>query len=264
MNDYRGTSAIELMLAETGRHVAFPRERDFSASVRSRIENRTTAGRRVFWSWSPRAAFVLALALIAVITSGLVLFPDARRAIADFLGISGVEIRVQEKAPSVKPPATPSLELGEASSIAGAQGQVAFDILVPSAPELAEPRVFLDTTAFGGAVTFVYEPGPRLPETEETGVGLLLTQFEAGIEQDLIKKVAVPGSFVMPLRFGDQAYWIEGDPHTILYRDSDGNILPDRTRLAGNTLLWEKDGVSYRIESELDRAGALRIARSMD
>ena len=38
----------------------------------------------------------------------------------------------------------------------------------------------------------------------------------------------------------------------------------ESVRLAGNTLLWEVDGVSFRFESALDRAAAVAVANSLD
>jgi hypothetical protein len=31
----------------------------------------------------------------------------------------------------------------------------------------------------------------------------------------------------------------------------------------GNVLIWEVDGITYRLETSLDRASALEVARSM-
>ena len=49
--------------------------------------------------------------------------------------------------------------------------------------------------------------------------------------------------------------------HEFLYLDANGNPQPDTARLAANTLLWERDGVTYRLESALDRDAALALAR---
>ena len=51
--------------------------------------------------------------------------------------------------------------------------------------------------------------------------------------------------------------------HEFFYLDADGEPQPDTARLAANTLLWERDGVTYRLESALDRDAALAIARQL-
>ncbi len=59
------------------------------------------------------------------------------------------------------------------------------------------------------------------------------------------------------------AYWISGNPHYVFLLDPNGGVIEDRTRLAGDTLLWERNRVSLRLESGLGKARAVRIARSM-
>jgi hypothetical protein len=57
--------------------------------------------------------------------------------------------------------------------------------------------------------------------------------------------------------------WIEGQPHTVLYRDSDGQVREERSRLAANTLLWEQSGLTLRLESSLSKDEAIRIAEGV-
>ena len=38
---------------------------------------------------------------------------------------------------------------------------------------------------------------------------------------------------------------------------------PDEIRLAGNVLIWEHDGITFRLETTADQATATRIATSM-
>jgi hypothetical protein len=62
---------------------------------------------------------------------------------------------------------------------------------------------------------------------------------------------------------GHEAYWITGAPHAFFYVDSSGDPLPDSTRLAGNTLLWVDDGVTFRFESDLDLRRAVALAERL-
>jgi hypothetical protein len=59
---------------------------------------------------------------------------------------------------------------------------------------------------------------------------------------------------------GGRGFWLEGAPHQFFYRDPDGSVRPDTLRLAGNTLLWEQGGVTLRLEADLTRDQALRLA----
>ena len=62
---------------------------------------------------------------------------------------------------------------------------------------------------------------------------------------------------------GHRALWLEGGPHAVLFLTPDGNIGDDLGWLAGNTLLVENDGVTVRIEAQIDRADAIELARSL-
>jgi hypothetical protein len=57
-----------------------------------------------------------------------------------------------------------------------------------------------------------------------------------------------------------RGFWIEGDAHVFVYRDAAGEIRSDEYRLAGNVLLWEREGLTFRLESALGKEQALRIA----
>lgn len=256
---------IEALLTELGSDVAWPQARDLAPEIRKRLEGETSkprAGRRPAWL---RPALALGLAVLAFVTAGAFIFPEARRAVADWLGISGIEIRVQDDAPA--PTADPSLafalQLGDEVSLEQAESLVEFDVEQPARAE-GTPRVFFSESPGEGAVSLVYPPGRGLPATSQTGVGLLLTQFEARLDDVLIKKVATEGARVNPVELGDRAYWIEGRPHVILYLGPDGKVLEDHVRFADNTLVWEEDGVSYRLESALELDDALTLARSLN
>ena len=52
-------------------------------------------------------------------------------------------------------------------------------------------------------------------------MGLLITQFQAGLDYDFAKKIATGGTTVRFLTVnGGQGFWIAGDPHTFSYRSS--------------------------------------------
>jgi hypothetical protein len=61
---------------------------------------------------------------------------------------------------------------------------------------------------------------------------------------------------------GETGYWIAG-PQVVLFVGPDGSIATDEPRLSGSTLFWTAAGVTYRLESTLDEAGALRVANSV-
>ena len=213
-----------------------------------------------------RAAVALAL-IVAVLGGTLVFSPSARRAVAGWLGLRGVKI-VVTPAPTITPSVTPSLgtglDLGKRVTLAQAQAGVPFRILVPT--ELGPPdEVYLRTGFIENEVILLYRARPGLPAGPFTGAGLLLAEFQARIDTEFIeKKIVFEGATDLEAVTvgGDPGYWIAGAPHFILYFDSQGRQAPDQTRLAGNVLLWQHGEVTFRIEADIGKDQALRIAGS--
>lgn len=258
----RDDRGLELMLTALAREVAFPETPDLARAVRARI----AAGPRESVRVRPRRLWLAlgAAVLVVVATLGLALSPSARDAVADFLGLGGIRIGY---GPSPRPASSAGakLALGAPSTLAGAQDEVDFDVLVPAAAGFESPdAVFVSQVPPGGRVSLVYRPRADLPETESTGTGMIVTEFEATIGPDLGKKILSEQAGLRPTTVGGAlAYWIPGPHAFYLYRDKTGEIREDTIRNAGNTLLWERDGVTLRIESELGLAPARRIALSM-
>jgi hypothetical protein len=57
--------------------------------------------------------------------------------------------------------------------------------------------------------------------------------------------------------------WIDGAPHVITYEDAAGDVVEEETRLAANVLMWERAGVTHRIETTLTLEEALALAESL-
>ena len=58
---------------------------------------------------------------------------------------------------------------------------------------------------------------------------------------------------------GATAVWIPV-PHVLMVDTDEGT---KTFSVRGNVLIWEVDGITYRLETSLDRASALEVARSM-
>lgn len=250
---------LERELTELGTTIQVPPTPELAGAVLGRIESPTARRQRTS---APRLALVAAL-LLGAVTAGVVLFSSAaREAVAGWLGIRGIDIVDEAPAPGVDA----GLALGRRSTLDEAQSRVPFEILLPAAGDLGRPDgVYVDETPHGGrVVSLLYRAGEDLPRAAGTGVGLLVTQFKAGLREDLLQKVKSAGVEVEPVRIGtSQAYWISGEPHFVFLLDPDGRVIEDRSRLAGDTLLWERGRVSLRLESGLGKVRALRVARSM-
>jgi hypothetical protein len=270
---------LERLVAEVGPLVDFPVLPDLSmavgrqlrevpappswspAALRSRLRSALRPVLRP--AWQPVA--VALVTLIALLSGTLAFSPTARRAVADWLGLRGVRIQFTPT-PSASPlPLGTGLNLGERVTLVEAQSRVPFRILVPHVPELGPPdAVYLRTGNFAEQVTLLWRARPGLPRAAQTGVGLLLTQFKATVDEQYLKKIAFEATSLEFLTVnGGNAFWIAGAPHQISLLDEDGNLVPETIRLAGNVLLWEQGELTLRIESDLSKEGAVRIATSV-
>jgi hypothetical protein len=112
------------------------------------------------------------------------------------------------------------------------------------------------------ALSLEYAPSTSLRDPHKTGIGLLVTEFRGGLTPYLGKFVG-PDTTVEEVPVDTvSGFWLAGAPHAIAVLGPDG-VRQETLRLAENTLVWERDGVTYRIESALAKADAMRIAASM-
>jgi hypothetical protein len=91
-----------------------------------------------------------------------------------------------------------------------------------------------------------------------------LTEFRGSTSRVYFNKVLGPDTKLEAVNVnGGRGYWIEGAPHVFLYEDVDRNIREEKIRLAANTLIWEQGELTFRLEGELSKEEALRIAESV-
>ena len=62
---------------------------------------------------------------------------------------------------------------------------------------------------------------------------------------------------------GEPGFFFSGEPHFFSYQDSTGQFREEQTRLAGNTLIWQRGELTLRLEGNLSAGQAVRIAESM-
>lgn len=269
MRDEIRTDADDLVrrLAEMGGRVGFPPTPDLASGVRRRIAaDRSTVGGWRWWSWrAGRVAAPLGVAVLLVVVLVAGLLPVGGR-VAERLGVRGIGIFFVNEVPTVVPrPVGDRLRLGRRSSLAEAGGAVDFAVRVPTTGPLGGPdEVYLSGAAGEEMVSFVYRVDDDLPETPSPGVGALLTQFRGRIDEPLAYKGILPGGVVEAVEVGEGVgYWIEGEAHLFLYRDAGGEVRYEEYRLAGNVLLWEEGGLTFRLESAMGKGEAIAAGGSM-
>jgi hypothetical protein len=268
---------LEGALADLAAAVEFPPTPDLAAAVTARLDRAPAAApaapvaRARRWlgglaGWRRLAAAGLAVVLLAAAV--LVASPGTREAVARRLGLRGVGVEIGGPPPptvTTIPGGRLDLGLGDRVSLAEARRRVDFPVLVPGAAGFQRPdAVFVDETVpSGGRVDLVYRARPGLPASSFTDAGLLVTEFRGQPTPEFLKKVTVLGMVEQVTVGGEPGYWFSGEPHFFTYRDAAGNLREEQTRLAGNTLIWQRGDLTLRLEGELTRAEAIGIAESM-
>lgn len=241
---------IRAALASLATEIDWPQGPDLVTSVTSRIGPRPAPSRR----WVALVAAALAILLFSLTTPG-------QEAVAWLLRVSGIRIELSEPALSALPPTT--LVGGVEASLDEAERAVGFELELPGALRLPD-SIQLLSWGGGQQVAMLWGESPGLPEVFDTGIGLLLIQFEARVDQELLLKEASEMTQISPVRVnGAEGYFLSGAPHTVFFESEGGLIADDEIRLAGNVLVWMTDGVTYRIESGLGMEDSLRVAESL-
>jgi hypothetical protein len=238
------TSELELRLTQLGGAIDFPEAPDVAPAVRRRIEAERPAP---FWR---RRALLIAVAAVLVAVGAVMAVPPARSAILDFLGVGSAEIRVVDALPAVP---TGPLELGNRSTLDAVRRQVP-GLLEPRSDDVGSPdHVYIAGYEAGSPVTFLWGASDR-PR-------LLLTQVRGRVHFEKLVLGGVTNLSVTEVN-GEEAAWIEGDPHVVFVQNPQGGVdLP--SRLARNTLVWSRGPVTLRLEGDLSREEAERIARTV-
>jgi hypothetical protein len=241
---------VESLLADLADHIEWPEPAASLFELTPRLARpRPVTPRQLRWI-PVTAALVVLVALL------LVLSPQAREAVADLLGVAGIEI---ESRPELEETVGAGLGLGLQMSLEEAVETVGFPVSIPD--ELGEPDgVYL----FEGRINMVWQGGETLPAAGESDVGLLYSQFRFDGVGDRLVKGLGPESVVIPTEVaGWSGFWIEGATHVISIEDASGRRVEETLRLAGNVLMWETDEVTHRLETMLGLDEALGIAESM-
>ena len=151
---------------------------------------------------------------------------------------------------------------GEPTTLEAAETALG-ELLVPELPTLGEPdHVFFDERTQSAALIWSGRDG--LPADPGTDLGIVVTQFRAGIGPETFEKAIRGGTRVERVAVGSTTgYWIEGGEHFFYFRAADGDVLETTIRMVGTTLMWEQDRLTVRIEGAPTLADAVQIAESM-
>ena len=137
----------------------------------------------------------------------------------------------------------------------GRRARAQVPILLPGSPKLAKPDEIYARKSYSEFV-FVYRARPGLPALEDTYMGLILTQKSGEIGAAYLPGGTVRGAGLETVSIGgEEGYWVPPSG------DSPG-VARSGGLLAG-VLLWERDGQALRLEADVPKKEAVRIAESV-
>lgn len=253
----------------------YPPTPDLAGAVERRLPGaaRPAVGRR--WAWAVAVALFLLGGLLAV--------PQVRAAVLEFLQIGAVRIFLVEPTPTATPPVTPLpaatppvtpaaapsptatprptptplvsvLDLAGETTLAEAETRAGFPIRLPAQPpDLGPPdRVFLQD--LGGPVVVLVWLEPGRPEA----VRLSLHMLGPGTAGQKFEPPVVQETTVN----GRPAVWTEG-PYLLQFQRGRRVDFDTRRLVEGHVLLWVEGEITYRLETDLPLAAAVRIAESL-
>jgi hypothetical protein len=286
----RGSDAeLENQLRQLGQSIEWPAAPGLASSVRDRllaepqVRQRPAPPRWRLPQNRVRRAVFLAVAAVVLI---------ATVAVALGLGLPGIGIRFGPL-PTVTPTSTPapvpsaaasggpsapapspaasagglgaSLFLGRVVTLDEARAGVDWSVVMPALPDLGPPvETWLDGSGRSAALTFVWPADEAHPAAPGSEVGVLLTQFRGSVRSDFLQKTLGPDTRLVPVLVGgERGFWIEGAPHMISYPVAGNGLTQDRTRLAGNVLIWTRGELTLRLEMAGTMEEALDIAASL-
>ena len=266
-------------LADCGARIAWPRTPDVRGRVLARIgaEPRRTPWWRA--AWSPRYGFAPAIVTIAIALLAVLVFsPEARATATDILRLRGVEIfRGPVPTPSptpsrspgsiLSPTPSPALGLGTLVSLDEAKARAGYPVVVPTDPLLGAPdEVYIRAVPSSNQISFLYKTRPGIPLSPDAGVAAIVSEFGGGtVDEQFFGKVLDRNTTLERVVIdGEPGFWIQGTPHFFFYAvaGAAGSVQQETLRLAGNTLIWQRNGLLMRLEAQVDKATALRIAAS--
>jgi hypothetical protein len=258
---------LQRALADLGAHLDVPDAPDLPARVAFAV--RTQASPRP--AGPRRRRLAVAVAALATIVAGAASAP----AVASWLGVRGVVIKevqgpVAAPIPTTAPPSPtqapttlPPLDLGRPMTMEDAAEAAGFELLVPAGMG-APDEAWFDDVAGVPVVSLVYHPRSGLPATGTTGVGALVTELRAPLDEEatLTKQVTADTVVEAVTVAGGRGLWVEGI-HAVMYAMPEGDIAVDQLRLADRVLLWERGDITLRLETALDRDAAIRLAETV-
>lgn len=239
----------EMRVEELARHLPYPPTPDVAGQVAARL--RRTGSRRM--ALALRAAAVAAIALLLA----TLLIPDLRSRALEFLQLGAVRFVEPTGTPAATARVTPSappwvLSLPGETTLDAARDAVPLPFRLPTyPPDLGEPdRVFAPEGPVDTVVMVWLQPDDPTRvhfSLHALGFGHFALKTTAQVQETTVN--------------GERALWTS-EPHEYLISLGGGN--PVSMPVTSPVLIWQQDGITYRLEGDLTLDEARRIAESLE
>jgi uncharacterized protein DUF4367 len=252
---------LERELRELGSLIDYPPTPNVARAARNVLDEAANEQSRRLRRAFPTMRWAAVAAAFVLVVAVPTLSPGLRATVSDWFVAedfqsTGVDAGSPERqseagapAAGVSKSATTPAQAPQVSreriSVREAQARMDGTLILPRTPELGKPEeIYKVGTASKEGVMLVYKYG--LPPLGDTGIHLILTEVPGDLETAYLTGRTTAGSkFDRVSVDGNPGYW-----------RSAGNRLP------GQTLLWEQGGVALRLEANVKKEQAIRIAES--
>ncbi|HWS81624.1 MAG TPA: hypothetical protein VN178_11430 [Rubrobacter sp.] len=260
---------LERELKELGGFIDYPPTPDAARAARRVLDEENSRPRR-FLTAFPAMRWVAVAAAFVLVVAVPTLSPGLRATIGDWFVAEGVHNAGEPAVDAGSPErqteaAAPSAGVsksgeslaarfsGERITLQEARARMEGALLLPRIPNLGKPdEVYAAGTSEKNGVVLVYRDG--LPPLGGAGISLVLTETPGDVESAYLGGKSTVGSEL-------ERVSVDGDPG---YWGSAGRIPSAMDpRLPGGVLLWEKGGYALRLEADLHKEQAIRIAESV-
>jgi hypothetical protein len=243
---------IDVLLRRASREFVYPQTPRVSEGVAARLRSEPSGPspfERLFAVPVARAASAALLVLAAIIGASIAV-PQSRGALADFLGLNSVRVDRMPYAGPTPPVLSPN-SFARPATIEEARAAVAFPLRLYERDGVRyyPNAVYIGDAGSTAAYPILVYDDFDLYEREGGFFG------KGGPDPSLIHEIEFDG---LP------ALWIDQGGHIAETYDAEGRLIVESVRTVERaTLLWERDGVAFRLETSLSQAEAIEVARSL-
>jgi len=239
---------------------------DLSTAVLERIAGGDGAtASRGRWA-SARRPILAAAAMCLVLTAAYALLAPVRDATASVLRLVGIDIHHAEagaEPPTLSPPVRG--QLGEKVALDDVSAVAGFAVPMPDTGVLGEPdEAYVVDGGTYQVVTLVWRAREGVPVAPASGASALLSVFRgAPPDDDWVRKLLYEGAQAQPVSVNGAFGVFVSGPQSVRYVGGDGDLREASPRLSANSLIWQQDGLTLRLEAAVGADEARALAESV-